>query len=1090
MKLFLKSVVCAAVLMFGTTASGAKIDSDLMAGLEARLIGPAAMSGRMTAVDVVLSDTNRIVAGSAAGGVWISNNGGLNWKPVFDKEECASVGALAINQSNPDIIWVGTGEGNVRNSTSIGCGMFKSLDGGNTWQKIGLAKSERINRIALHPTDENIAYAAVLGALWGDSDERGIYKTTDGGKTWNKILYVNERVGATDVRMDPTNPNKLFASMWNFRRWPYQFKSLSEGSGMFVSHNGGETWKELTKEDGLPQDSIGRSAVAISPTNSNRVYALVEGEAEGYVIRSDDGGRSWTEVNSDKGINDRPFYYNEIRVDPINPDIVYQLGTFVKKSIDGGKTFKQISAINCCAPGNAVHIDNHDLWINPSNPNHMIDVNDGGLAITNDRGNTWRFVENLPVGQFYHIAVDNELPYNVYGGMQDNGSWRGPAEVFDRGGIRNLHWQEISFGDGFDVLPDPSNAMRGLTMYQGGNLMTWDLETNETRFIRPPAPDTNTTLRFNWNAALGQSPFDVDTIFYGSQFLHKSTDRGLTWEIISGDLTTNNTKEQQASRNTGGLTPDSSGAELYNTISVISPSPIDANVIWVGTDDGRVHVTRDGGTTWKSVEKYIKRGGPKGAWVPMIEPSQHDASIAYVVMDDHRRGDHKPYAYKLENYGKRWINLVDEAVSGYALSIRQDHVDAKLLFLGTEFGLHFSVDGGKNWTKWTAGVPTTSVMDLAIQKRENDLVLGTHGRAALVVDDYSALRGLTEADFKVPLKLLSLTDGQQYESKVAPSSRFTGSGEFRGENEPYGVLITFMASGNELTHPDVDKDKERLITLRAKKAVEIIKEKGKKGENTEDKKLPAKVTVKVANTAGDVIRTFKADVHQGINRIVWDMTQDGILYAPPSEVPEDGIKPAGLEVVPGTYTVTVEHSDNSVTGSVEVLKDPLSPFSDEERAANFSALMELQALDETMQNALREVMGAQRDLELLDKLIKAAKVNAEEDVFKELSEKVKGLKDAFREAEETFRTPSDVAGIVFDDDKVSSIMFDAYAYLASTKGAPNDAAWKQLAKVEIALHKAIEDLNKLIVVDLVAFKAEVDKAGIGLFKQQSISISK
>lgn len=1078
MKNIFKTVTCAAALMIGVNSVHAEIDGDLLAGMKARVVGPAAMSGRVAAVDAVASDPNHMVVGAATGGVWISSNGGLNWTPVFDDEECASVGAVAINQANPDIIWVGTGEGNTRNSTSIGCGMFKSLDGGKTWSKIGLENSERINRIALHPTNPDVAYAAVLGKLWGDSEERGLYKTTDGGATWNRLLYANESTGATDIQMDPTNPNKLFASMWQFRRWPYFFKSGGEGSGLYVSHDAGENWEQLTEEDGLPAGELGRSAFAISRSNPNRVYALIEAE-ESVLSRSDDGGRTWASINTDFDINDRPFYYNDIAVDPQNPDRVYRIGSRVKMSIDGGKNFDFIDAIACCAPTNTIHIDNHAWWINPADPRHMIDGNDGGIAVTRDGGETWRFIENLPLAQFYHVAVDNDLPYNIYGGLQDNGAWRGPAEVFENGGIRNLHWQEVAFGDGFDTIPHPENSREGISMSQGGFLVDWNLDTGERRLIRPKGPDDGTELRFNWNAGFAQSPFDANTIFYGSQFVHKSTDRGKTWQIISGDMTTNN-PEFQTYKESGGLTSDVTAAENYTSITSINPSPIDQNVIWIGTDDGRVHVTRDGGATWSSVEGNLRRG-PDGGWIPMIEPSRFDPSVAFITVDDHRRGDSRPYVYRMENYGARWRSLVTDDVSGYALSILQDHVDENLLFLGTEFGLFFSTNAGREWTKWTEGVPTVSVMDMAIQQRENDLVLGTHGRSAFVIDDYSALRGLSDDSFEQPLELLSLTDGLQYVANQTPSTRFPGNGEFRALNEPYGVMITFMASGDDLKHPDAKKEKARMVAKRAAGS-----DANEDDDEQAEKKPSDKVTVRIANSGGETIRTFKADAHLGINRVVWDMRQDGIKAAPPARPRPDGTLPPGLEVLPGTYTVTVEHGDNSVSGDVRVLADPRSSFDERAQQANYEMRTEIVELNVQVQAALTRVMNARRDIDTLMGLIKSATPMDDKETFKDLSKQAKDVKKAFEDMEKRFRNPRGTRGIVFSGDKVGSILGLANNYVSSTRDAPNEAALQQVAKARDAVATAVAEVNTLIAEDLAGLKAAVEQAGIGLFNQTPV----
>jgi photosystem II stability/assembly factor-like uncharacterized protein len=760
-------LICA-ILMFSAPAQAA-LDADLLSGLSARSIGPAAVSGRITSIDVVRSNPKHIVIGAATGGVWISKNGGLTWTAVFDEQPVASIGAVAINQQNPDIIWVGTGEGNVRNSTSIGAGMFKSNDGGRSWKQVGLAASERINRIALHPQNPEIAYVAAMGTLWGENTERGIYKTTDGGASWERILYTDQKTGGTDVKLDPVNPEKVYASMWQFRRWPYFFKSGGPGSGLYVSWNGGQDWTRKTEHDGLPAGELGRITIAPSAAEAGRVYALVEAE-KSALIRSDDGGVSWSRVNESHDIMSRPFYYTEIAADPVNADRVYNIFENLAVSIDGGKSFENNPLVVCCAPGNFIHIDNHAFWINPDDPKHLVLGNDGGIAISLDRGATWRFVRNLPLSQFYHIAVDDDHPYNIYGGLQDNGSWRGPSEVWENGGIRNLHWQEVGFGDGFDTRPDPENSRRGYVMSQGGNLSRWDLDTGEQRLIRPDPQPIEADLRFNWSAGLAQDPFDPATIYYGSQFLHKSTDRGNSWTVISPDLTSNN-PEFQTFRNSGGLTPDVTAAENYTTIISVAASPLEQGLIWVGTDDGRIHVTRDGGENWTRIDGKA-RGVNPGAWVPMITASPHQAGTAFVVFDDHRRSDMQPYLYRTDNYGSSWTSLVTEEVSGYALSVLQDHVDPDLLFLGTEFGLYVSNNGGDNWTKFTAGVPTVSVMDMAIQQRENDLVLGTHGRSLFVLDDYSALRGLDSDTFKERLKILSATPGQQYVARATPSTRF------------------------------------------------------------------------------------------------------------------------------------------------------------------------------------------------------------------------------------------------------------------------------------------------------------------------------
>ncbi len=1063
-------------LLSGNAWAG--LDSSLLAGLKARALGPAAMSGRIAAIDAVTSDPNHIVVGAATGGVWISNNGGLTWEPVFDDQPVASIGAVAINQSNPDIIWVGTGEGNVRNSTSVGGGIFKSVDAGKHWQRMGLEKSERINRIALDPSNPGTVYVAAMGTLWGANEERGIYKTIDGGQTWKKVLYVDDLTGATDIKMDPANPNKLYAGMWQFRRWPYYFKSGGPGSGLYISKDGGTSWQQRTEEDGLPAGELGRMAFAVSPSNSKRVYALVEAD-KSALIRSDDGGETWNSINQEVNIVDRPFYYTEVAVDPQNENIVYNIGSRVRVSIDGGKTFVYNPVIDCCAPGNAIHIDNHAYWINPSNPQHLIFGNDGGLAISRDKGETFRFVRNLPLAQFYHIAVDNDQPYHVYGGLQDNGSWRGPAEIWENAGIRNAHWQEVGFGDGFDTLPDPDNSRSGYAMAQGGALFRWNLDSGERRLIVPDPPTADTDLRFNWNAALAIDPFDANTIYYGSQFVHRSNDHGHSWATISADLTSNN-PDMQTFRQSGGLTADVTAAENYTTIVSIAPSKLQRGVIWVGSDDGRVHVSRDGGENWTRIDSKA-RGVTAGAWVPMIAPSPHEAGTAFVVFDDHRRSDMGTYIFRVEAYGQRWKKLPTEGMSGYALSVLQDVADPDLLFVGTEFGLYFSEDGGNTWTRFKAGVPTVSVMDMAIQERENDLVLGTHGRAVYVIDDYSGLRGLTAQDFKSRLKILSATDGQQYNASQTPSSRFTGSGEFQAENEPFGVMLTFMASGNDLPHPDEKAERARKIAIRQQSAADR-NDKNEKNDKNDKLALVPKVAVTVRDTSGSVIRSYKNPVYQGINRLVWAMQRDGIrpVKADTDKKDDDNSLPPGPQVLPGHYEITLSLGETTVRQPIEILKDPRSPYSMAELAINFDTRMTLMGMRNTANTALRQINAARDDVATINALISKQLSEHKGDELISLKKQAGEIKKGLDQLEKLYTAPENTKGITYTDDMVNSMLGNAAFYVGSTNGAPSPAASTYLQIAKAALNKATNRVNAFMSGDLMTFRSAVDAAGIGL----------
>ncbi len=1063
-------------------------DSHLYKGLEARTIGPATMSGRIAAVDVVANDPNHIYVGAASGGVWHSIDGGATWEPLFDNQPVASIGALAINQSNPDIIWVGSGEGNVRNSVSVGNGVYKSLDGGKTWKNVGLPDSEHINRIALDPTNPDVAYVAAMGHLWSDGGERGVYKTIDGGETWNLILAgENEQSGATDIKMDPENPNNLFASMWQFRRYPDYFESGGPGSGLHVSHDGGETWRELTQEDGLPKGDLGRSVFTIAPSDTNTIYALVEAK-KSAIIRSDDGGRTWRQVNTDKGIANRPFYYMELLVDPNDKETIYNIATTLNVSNNGGQNFENISSVNCCGNPRGLHIDLHSLWINPANSNHMILGNDGGLGITHDKGKTWRFVANLPVAQFYQINVDNDLPYNIYGGLQDNGSFRGPSNVWENGGIRNFHWQEIGFGDGFDAAPDPDDSKQGYSMSQGGFLNRWNLHTGERRYIRPSPSTPDTELRFNWNSGFAQDPFDNSTIYYGSQFLHKSTDKGNSWETISGDLTTNN-PELQRFKKSGGITADVTAAENWQTITAIAPSKVQEGVIWVGTDDGRVHVTQDGGKTWEAIADN-KRGAVKGSWVPHIEPSPHDASVAYVVFDDHRRGNKDPHVYKVERFGKRWKDIATDNVKGYALSIQQDHIDPNLLFLGTEFGLFVSHNDGKKWTKWTAGVPTVSVMDMAIQERESDLVLGTHGRAIFVIDDYSGLRGLSEEDFKAPLKLLSTTDGITYDPEQTPGTRFVASTAFIGDNQPRGAMITFMASGDKLPHPDAETEKTRQVAKRAEaaKAKKADKKPEKEDEDKAKKKAdkPVKVKVEVSDASGTIVRTFTRPVHKGINRIVWGMEEDGSKHSLRDRKPDDDL-PGGFTALPGDYTVKLTLGDNSVEGTVKVSDDPRVSYSMEEYQDRRAYLLEMREMSDTAIKAVKRIRATNKDIATIKAIAEAAMKKAEGDdakkPFKDLVKQAGDVTKALKKLEDRIVPQTREEGIHYNADKVMAIINDASFHAGSYAGRPGPASKVYRTKAENALNKVNVDIEAAYTKEVKELRDAYAASGLGLLSE-------
>jgi photosystem II stability/assembly factor-like uncharacterized protein len=1123
------------ILPLFATALHAAIDPDRLAGLKARAIGPAGMSGRVTSIAAVEANPDVVYIGAAAGGVWKSLDGGLSFAPIFDDQPVASIGALAVFQPNPDIVWAGTGEGNIRNSVSIGNGIYRSLDGGKTWTRLGLEKTERIYRIVLHPSDPNVAWVSALGQAWGENPDRGVFKTTDGGKSWRKVLYVDERTGAADLVIDPRNPDKLFASMWQYRRWPWFFKSGGPGSGLYLSWDGGESWKEITDQDGLPKGELGRIGLAISHSHPEVVYAMVEAK-KSALLRSDDGGRSWKTVNDRFDVNPRPFYFCDIRVDPELPNRLYSLDFDLRVSDDGGKTFSSL-------PGaGTIHGDYHALWIDPRHPDLFYFSNDGGVAVSRDRGKTAAFVSTLPLAQFYHVAVDMERPYNVYGGLQDNGSWRGPSDSWQGSGIRSEQWRFVGGGDGFDTRPDLADPNLVYSMSQGGELQRFDLRTGEVRGLKPAAPE-GVKLRFNWNAGLAQDPFDPATIYYGSQFVHKSTDRGESWTTISPDLTSNNPAWQKQAES-GGLTLDVSNAENHTTIIAIAPSPAERGVIWTGSDDGRLHVTRDGGKSWTSVERNVP-GVPANTWIPHVLASRAAGGTAFVVFDNHRREDFNPYVARTDDYGKSWKSLATPDLRGYALSIEQDPVDKDLLFLGTELGLWVSFDGGAKWLPWRHGVPTASVMDLVLHPRDNDLVIGTHGRALFVLDDVRPLREISDQTLAEPLHLYGIADAQQHGYDAEPGGFGTGAGEFRGEGRAYGALLTFSLTGKELPLPDDKKEHERKLAERqaqrkAAAALPVVaaaakedkpippkEEKGEKaevkgekpasadkppsagkpsasekppageasavgekpsvgekplsGDNPASGEKPPEVEIRIADATGKTIRTFTAPAKLGVNRVAWDLRRDGAKPFPSEREPD--LHPAGWEAGPGTYTATVKYADHEASGPLRVVPDPRSRWSEADWQRRDEALRRVDALFNALAEAASRIRKTRADVDAV--LAKQEKPEKKAPAAKPspLAEQAGKLKESLSKVERRIWVPFDTPGLVSGEGSAANEAFEAAGQVGSSFAPPSPNNLEHLKAAERVATAALAELNRLYDTEVADFRKAVDAAGLRLLPE-------
>ena len=1023
-----------------------ELSMDLIKNMTPRNIGPGGMSGRVTAIDVVISNPDIIYAGTASGGLWKSISGGITWDPIFDNEVTASIGAVAIQQSNPDVIWVGTGEGNPRNSLNGGYGIFKSLDGGKTWTSMGLEQTRHIHRVIIDPTNPNVVYVGAIGSPWGEHTERGVYKTTDGGETWNKILYANTKTGVADLVIDPKNPNKLMAALWEHKRDPWFFNSGGEGSGVYITYDGGKNWKKITSEDGFPDGDLGRIGLAIAPNKTNIVYALIEAKKNG-LYKSMDGGIKWGKVNENMNeIGNRPFYYADLYVDSQNENRLYSIFTYVNVSEDGGKSFEQL--MPAYGVSNGIHPDHHAWWIHPENGNFMIDGNDGGLNITKDGGNSWRFIGNLPVAQFYHISVDNEIPYNVYGGMQDNGSWRGPAYVWRDQGIRNSYWQEISFGDGFDVVPDRDDSRFGWSMSQQGYVSRYDWKTGNNYTVRPTRQNPDIALRFNWNAAINIDPKDNSTLYFGSQFVHKSTDKGETWNIISPDLTTNDPKKLKQ-HESGGLTMDATGAENHCTILVIEPSEVEQNILWVGTDDGRVHYTTNGGDDWTEVTKNIK-GLPKGSWITQIKASKSNKGEALLVANDYRRFNYTPYAYRTTNYGKTWKRIVDENdTESYTLCIVEDAIEPNLMFLGTDDGLYISIDAGTEWTKWTNGFPTVSVKDLVIQPREHDLVIGTFGRAAWILDDIRPLREIAKNNTitNENIKLFEPPTAYLAAYQQPTGSRFGGDAMYHGTNRGFGVRFAYHFNPKREKDTIAQWDTLRLQIFDGERLIRTLKQ--------------------------------KTPVDNGLHYWSWYMDEKGVKR-PSKSINKSKREPSGVGVLPGTYKAVLNYGNLNTETTIEVKNDPRLEVNIEAQKAVYKASKQLESYQNTAAKATRQLAESKEIAEDYLKALKKKDKDTYSDTIKHTEDIVKTIEDIFV----LFFGKVDERQGITSDPKVSVMeRLGTTSYYVSTR--PNGLTSTEEILIKNAkndLTNALELVNSFFENEWKDYRSKIETIDITPFK--------
>ncbi len=852
-----------------------------------RGMGPATAGGRVAAVAGSATDPKLYYIGSAGGGVWRSENGGQTWDAVFAHEKVASIGAVTIDPTNNKIVWVGTGEDNPRNDVSYGDGIYKSTDGGKTWKNMGLDATKQISRIVVDPKDHDHVIVATQGDLFSDSTDRGVYVTNDGGKTWTKTLYTGPETGASDLAMDPQDPNVLYAGMWTFQRRPWTFKSGGPDDGLFKSTDGGKTWTRLTGH-GLPTDTTGRIGLAIAPSDGNRIYALIESK-QGILWRSDDGGKTWKMVSNNTLVDQRPFYFTHIAVDPKKPNTVYGVSMMLSKSTDGGKTFKPIAR--------DVHVDYHAIWIAPNDGSRIMVGEDGGYALTVDDGKNWFFSRNLPIAQIYRVGLSNENPYWVCAGLQDNNAWCAPSNTQDPSGIQNKAWIAVAGGDGEWAVPDPSDPNFIWADSENGYVTVTNKVTKDSWSVMPYIQtslesffNAKAKVRWNWETPIAFAPWNGHIAWLGGNYVFQSTDRGIHWKMISPDLTRNDKAHQQPSG--GPITHDVSGAEESDTILDIEGSKLHKGEIWVGTDDGLIQLTLDGGKHWKNV---TPPGGPKYGRYASISPSPIVDGTAYAINDGHYTGDNKPYVFVTHDFGAHWTKITNGLPSAeWARSVAADIRDRNIAYLGTEEGMWISFNGGNTWKPFKNNLPTVSVHDIRMQPAFDDLVIATHGRSVYVMDDMTPIQQL-QAAIAAKTYMFPIRVSYQYNQRSDDEGIYTA---YAASNPPYGVMIDYYLAHMDPKHPP------KLEILQNGRVLRTYK-----GTHKMGKKRVSVVPDKV-----------------GINRYVWNWSTDGPVkwYGAPKKNYQGGNDGPG--VPPGTYVARLTVGSHVMTRTFVVKNDPKSLY--------------------------------------------------------------------------------------------------------------------------------------------------------------------
>ena len=985
-----------------------------------RSIGPAVMGGRTVDIEVDQSRPWVIYAAVGPSGVWRSSNNGITWEPVFIKESTVSVGDIALVPSDPKVIWVGSGEATCRNSVTIGDGVYKSIDAGTTWQNMGLPETRHISRVVVDGRSPNTVFVAAMGHLWGPNQERGIFKTTDGGAAWRKVLYLNADTGGADLALDPSDSNILYAAMYEHRRLPYRYIGGGKGSGLYKSTDGGETWRKLTKD--LPQGIVGRIGISISPSNPKVVYALVE-HAEPGLWRSEDKGENWTRTTNARTfrqVNSRPFYYSQVRVDPADDKVVYVISTNGFVSSDMGKTYRLFTA--------GTHVDHHALWIDPGNPQHLIDGNDGGIDITYDQGKNWQAVQSIPAAEVYNIGYDLRDPYFVYCGLQDNHVWGGPSATWESSGIQNADWFLLGGGDGFYVQPDPLDPLTVYANSQTGMIFRFNQRIARAKSIRPQTVSLTPGDRFNWNSPIHISPHDPKVVYTAGNRLFLSRDGGQSWTAISPDLTTNDPKK--LGDTFGPISREMSGAENHCTITTLCESPVQAGLIWCGTDDGQLQLTRDGGKTWTNVVRRIP-GLPKNTWCSRVEASHFAAGTAYASFDGHRTDDDTTYLYKTADFGQTWTSIKGNLPFGWVHVIREDDRNKNLLVAGMEFGVFASLDGGQTWFSLRHNLPTVAVHDLAIHPRRHDLIIGTHGMGIYILDDISALREMDQNVLAVEAHLFDVRPVTQF---IMGSLRENYSRPaFVGNNPTYGLILTVYFSSTPKTRP----------------------------------------FLRVKDSLGEEVYKAELPLTEGLHRLYWNLQSIPKTEKGEKPVISGPVLSALPFVSPGEFSAELELDGRTFTRPFTVQPDPRFNWPEDERVAQRTAVADVINLHSALSRAVTALSGVKREAEDLRKQI---------DQNKDLGEKAGPSLSALENALQPLS--SEIMPRPFDSGEagLAQKLLVAGSSIANYPGRPTEMELSQIKDMKAKVAGLLDRLNVFIRDRLLDLNKGLEEKGLKAVK--------